>query len=195
MKLYKKFVFIFACLSLLFSITTFRETYAKYKTDISGSTTMSVARWRILVNNEDIRNNSESTLLITPVFTDNDNIADGYIAPTAEGYYDLVIDSTSADVSFSYSITNAVDTTSSVSDFIITGYSIDDGTVQSITNNAPITGSMFITDTQKTKTIRVYVMWNDGEGATMNNAMDTLATESGVKAKMQVSINFTQLAA
>ena len=175
-------------------MSNFRETYAKYRTNISGSTSIGVARWRILVNNQDIRNGSSSTLTIAPTFPGSTNIASSVIAPTAEGYFVLAIDATTVDVSFSYSISADVSATSSVSDLEVIGYSPDGVNITPITNGDTITGNVYISDTTRVKYIYVHVKWNDSTGSTMTNADDTLATISGDPALMDVSINFTQIA-
>ncbi len=194
MRFYKKLIFLIACLSFLFSMFNFRETYAKYRTSIDGATSMNVARWRILVNNQDIRNNSGTTLTITPTFPGNSNIAATVIAPTAEGYFDLVIDGSDADVSFSYGISTDVDENSSVSDLVITGYSVDGGAKQTITNGDSVTGYIYLNDVSRVKTLRIFVKWEDFDAtATMNNAADTAATLSTDDALMDVEINFTQI--
>ena len=65
---------------------------------------MNIARWKIIVNNKDIRDNSSSSAIISPVFLGNDNVASDIIAPGSEGYFDLIIDAKAADVSFKYKI-------------------------------------------------------------------------------------------
>ena len=172
MKFYKKLIFLIACLSFLFSMSNFRETYAKYRTSIDG----------------------ETTLTITPTFPGNSNIAATVIAPTAEGYFDLVIDGSDADVSFSYEVSSDVDENSSVSDLVITGYSIDGGAKQTIANGDSVTGNIYLNDNTRVKTLRIFVKWEDFDAtATMNNAADTAATLSTDDALMDVEINFTQV--
>ena len=48
----KRIILLLACLSLIFTLTTIKDTYSKYKTDLTGTTNIKVARWRILVNNK-----------------------------------------------------------------------------------------------------------------------------------------------
>lgn len=194
MKLFRKIIFLLACFSFLVCITNFKDTYAKYRTDISGTSNFNVARWRILVNNQDIRNNSSSVLTISPTFENNENIADGYIAPTAEGYFDIVIDCSAADVSFTYDISADVNALSSVTDLVISGYQIDDGLVQNISNGDSVTGFVLQSDNITTFTIRVFISWDDSAAASMDNAADTAATLSLDDALMDVNVNFTQLA-
>ena len=188
----KKIIFLTFCISILLCFLTIQETYAKYSTSNNTTTNMSIARWRILVNDFDVRNNLSQETVIEPVFSGNSNIADGYIAPTATGYFDVLIDATDTDVSFSYSITVGQNTNNEVDDLIITGYSIGtNGTVQNYTNSG-ITGSISNAAQDKTISLRIYVTWNDGVGSTMNNAADTATTGDDATAKLDVSFNFIQ---
>jgi len=179
-------------LSLFVSITLFQETYGKYVTDIDESANIKIARWRILINGEDVRNNSNAQTTISPIFTGNDNIQDNVIAPHAEGYFDLIIDGNDADVAFKYDIEIDVNENSSVQDLIVTGYKInDDEKIE--TNETTISDTVSLIDENKIITIRVYIKWNDDDESTMDNEADTYATMSNVDAKMDVSLKFTQV--
>ena len=167
-----------------------QETYAKYSTSNNATSNMSIARWRILVNNFDIRNDLSASTVIQPVFSGNNNISDGYIAPTANGYFDILIDATETDVSFNYQISLNQNSDNEVIDLAITGYSINNGATQTYNNN--ITGSINKNDVNKTMQIRVFVTWNDGEGSVMNNQDDTNTTGENATAKLDVNLNFIQ---
>lgn len=195
MKTYKKFILLIILILVLTLVFFLIQIFAKYLTSASGDTTMNVARWNILVNNISIKNNTDISNTLTPVFPGNENIASNIIAPTAEGYFDLNFDFSDADVSFKYEITTTVDENSSVKDLVTTGYSVDDGekiTFDEI--NSPIQDTILLTDNIETQKIRVYVKWNDDENATMDNTADTLATTSGNPATLNVNISFTQIA-
>lgn len=195
MKTYKKFILLIILILVLTLVFFLIQIFAKYLTSASGDTTMNVARWNILVNNISIKNNTDISNTLTPVFPGNENIASNIIAPTAEGYFDLNFDFSDADVSFKYEITTTVDENSSVKDLVTTGYSVDDGekiTFDEI--NSPIQDTILLTDNIETQKIRVYVKWNDDENATMDNTADTLATTSGNPALLHVNISFTQIA-
>lgn len=191
----KRITLLMACFSLLFTIVTINKTYAKYKTDISGESNLNVARWRILVNNQDIRNNSDTKAIITPTLMENENIKEGVIAPTSVGYFDIIIDCSAADVSFSYEIGTAVNATSSVNDIVVTGYSIDDGEIIAIDNDSVISNNVYNRDNVSTITLRVYIKWDDSDTASMNNEADTAATKAeNSLAKLDVSLSFKQIA-
>ena len=203
MKNNKKFILlligIFICL-LLFSIV---QIYAKYLTSASGKTGITIARWNISVNNKSIKNNSDISAAIEPKFDGSTHISPDIIAPTAEGYFDLVFDFSDVDVSFKYEINVSADETSSVTDLVATGYSVVDSDQipddwEKITFDAfnqPITDTVLLTDNLDKRTIRVYILWNDDENtAPMTNEQDTESTKQDNPALLDVNISFTQIA-
>ncbi len=181
------------CLSLcLFFI---QDTYAKYITSTNESANMNIARWRILVNNKDIRENSTTNATITPIFNGNENINSNIIAPNSEGYFDLIIDATEADVSFKYKIEISVNQNSPVKDLIATKYIIDTTEEKPLErNNAVIENTVLHKDNTRPINIRVYIKWDDSNEATMDNDADTSATKQvDNPAKMDVKLSFIQL--
>ena len=190
----KHFIYILAFLSFVLCIFFIQESYAKYLTSTSENASINVARWRILVNNKDIREGNTADAVIVPVFDGNENIASGIIAPTSEGYFDLVIDATEADVSFKYNINFSVNDDSAVSDLVATKYSINNGNVVDLNrDNQSITNEVLQANNTAPIYIRVYVIWDDGENSAMDNTADTEATKNGKTAKMNVNLSFIQL--
>lgn len=190
----KHFIYILAFLSFILCIFFIQESYAKYLTSTSENASINVARWRILVNNKDIREGNTADAVIVPVFNGNENIASGIIAPTSEGYFDLVIDATEADVSFKYNINFSVNDDSAVSDLVATKYSINNGAIIDLDrDNQSITNEVLQANNNAPIYIRVYVIWDDGENSTMDNTADTEATKNGKTAKMNVNLSFIQL--
>ena len=194
MKNYKKFILLIILILILLLVFFLIQIFAKYLTSASGDTSMNIARWNILVNDISIKENTDITNTLSPVFPGNENIAPDIIAPTAEGYFDLNFDFSDADVSFEYEITTTVDPNSSVKDLVVTGYSVDDGQKVELTNNSSIKDTILLTDTINTTKIRVFVKWNDGDNASMDNSQDTIATTSGKPALLKVNVSFTQIA-
>ena len=190
----KKVYIILAGAIIFLSITVFliHDSYAKYLTALNETTNIRVARWRILVNNNDIRSNSSANAVVTPVFYQNSNIANGIIAPTSEGYFDLIIDSSGADVSFEYSLDVSVNSTSAVRDLVVTGYKIDNGSVVNTIETPLIEDSILYSSGITSRTIRVFIKWDDSASASMSNADDTLAADG--TAKLDVALQFRQLA-
>lgn len=196
----KKTIFFISILIICLTLILIAQTYAKYLTSTSGTASIPVAKWNIVLNNQSIKNNSDISSSIAPVFPGNENIASGIIAPTSTGYFDLSLDFSNVDVSCSYSINSTVDDSSLIKDLVITGYSIDDGPVVNLDDyNQTIENTILYTDTERTKNIRVFIMWNDdSENSTMTNQDDTSASSSSADstniALFKVSINFKQIA-
>ena len=196
MSLYKKFVLFLAIISAVLCIFIVVDTYAKYMTSAKQVTNIPIAKWNIKVNNVSIKNNQDLTSVISPVFPGTDHIASGIIAPTAEGYFDLDFDFTDADVSFSYNVSVSPNTNSSVTDLVVTGYSIDDATpiYLSAGDATNITDNIYYNSGIDTRKIRVFIKWiDDDTTATMDNSQDTAATLNAT-ALLDVKIVFTQIA-
>lgn len=198
MKISKKIILLFIIFILLiFLFFLIGQTYAKYKTAVTGNAAIAISRWDIKVNDQSIKNNDDISTKIQPVFPGNDNIASNIIAPTAEGYFDLVFNFKDVDVSFKYDINVSADESSAVSDLVATGYSVDGGEKISFDDfNSPISETFSLADKPEERTIRIYIIWNDDpDTSSMNNTGDTLSTmNSDSSAVLKVNIAFTQVA-
>ena len=195
MKNHKKFLLLLIGLCICFLLFFMVQIYAKYLTSAKGNTALTIANWNISVNNLSIKDNTDISNSIVPVFPGNEHIASNIIAPTAEGYFDLNLDFTNPDVSFKYEITASADENSSVQDLVSIGYSIDDGEKITFENyNTPITDIIKLTDNIPSRKIRVYIMWNDNaDTQTMTNDDDTISTISENPPLLHVNVSFTQI--
>ena len=190
MKLNRKITFLLALLALFYCVSLIQSTYAKYLSTADSDTNITIARWNSLVNNQDISQNSNFSEVLEPTFTGNENIKDGVIAPTATGYFDITLDGSTTDVSFSYDISFSEADDNTVTDLKITKYEIDG---HSYTYNGPISGNILLNDQNRALTVRVYVEWVDQtDDETMTNVDDTTAANGGV-AKFKVNVNVIQL--
>ena len=200
-KINKKFTILIIGLILLTILLGFALIYAKYISSAYGNTKMAIARWDIKVNNLSIKDNTNISNTLKPIFPGNPNIAANIIAPTAEGYFDLNFDFSGADVSFKYEITPSVDSSSSVKDLVATGYSIADnggefGNRVNLENyNDKISDTILLNSPVKKRTIRIYILWNDDETSQeMSDDEDTNSTKSEKDPLFHVNIIFTQVA-
>lgn len=196
MKIHKKFLLFLAILAACLSIFHIIEIYAKYVTSASQTTNIPIARWNIKVNTTSIKNNETLSSIIKPVFAGSEHIASNIIAPTAEGYFDLDLDFSESDVSFSYDISISANSESAVSDLVITGYSIDGSTeiISSEGDTTNITDTITYNSGITSRSIRVYFVWDDSESASMDNASDTAATfDTSTGALLDVKITFSQV--
>lgn len=188
----KKLYLLLALASLLLLVSVIQNTYAKYISKATANSNFTIASWNFKVNNQDINANSNFSNVIVPVFENNPNIKDNVIAPTSEGYFDINIDHSNVDVSFTEKINLNLSDTNTVSDLKITGYAINDGSIIEFNGNE-ISTDCLLSDNVKINKYRIYVTWIDGDGQTMQNKDDTEATENG-NASISVSLSFIQKA-
>ncbi len=207
MKLRLKILFILVTLAITVSLMS--STYSRYVADTTGNLEGQFANWKILVNENDITNGNSSSIQLTPVIYNNDNVANNKIAPSSKGYFDIVVDASNVEVSFDYEVTLDI-LNENIPDLLISEYSIlnnnvneDDDTVERISvvdnkivgtlkyeNPATSSDDVFMFEPF---TIRVFFEWYDGETATMSDEMDTLiGTSENEVLQIQANIKFVQ---
>ena len=187
----KKKILIFLLLFLI-CLFLFQEAYAKYRKFATVNVNNTVANWNIKINNEDIRNKTTLTNNITPTINSDVNVNANVLAPGSSGYFDVTIDATNADVSFTYEITIGSLNSSTIEDLVIDSYAVNDFTnVQTISNDT-VSGNI-VHNTASTA-IRVFFSWVDDGTDTMTNQDDTAAATGGTaNADILVSFHLTQI--
>lgn len=201
----KKLRVLILFISLSLSLCLMSNTYSRYIANTTGNVEALFAKWQILINDNDITNNSNSSITITPVIEQNEYVASNTVAPSSTGYFDIEIDPTNVDVSFNYSITLSFES-ENVPDLIITKYSIIDnnnniGKAITLSNNV-ITNTLNY-DNQienfsfESFTIRVYFEWCEGTDEKMNDSDDTKVGSDAANSindsfKVNASISFEQ---
>lgn len=186
----KKILLFSALFFLVVCFYFMQETYAKYVTTSEGKINAKIARWNIKVNETDIKNNASLAQDIIPTFEKSKNIAENVIAPTIKGYFDLNIDASAVDVSFTYNI--LIEENDLISDFIITGYQIGDNPIVNLTDTTEITNDILLDDTNRLQTIRIYFEWYDEDDNKMDNDADTAVTIDNDNLTLNVKLSFTQ---
>ena len=200
----RKFKIILLILSLSLTLSYMSNTYSRYVADATGNLEVLFAKWQILVNGQDIEAQTTSSIKLTPVIDANDNVAQGKIAPSSKGHFDIVINPENVDVSFEYAIKLAV-LNENMPDIMVTKYSILDndyveGTtldIEDIQNNE-IIGSFDYTQGKKyeTFTVRVYFEWYEGTNELMNDEADTAVvtalTDENDSLDIEAKIQFKQ---
>lgn len=189
----KKIKLICAFIALILCITQIQSTYSKYIDTKEGDSDFTIAKWKILVNKQDIEQAATLSSLINPVYLNNNNVKEGVIAPGCEGYFDLEIDSSEVEVSFKYVISIDTSENSSVDDLIITEYQLNDGAMIPVDKKIDnISNTISYTNPNKINTLRIYFKWLEGEGELMDNEKDTNASISNESAKLKVNMSFIQ---
>ncbi len=208
MRILKKVRFIFVLISFSVCLGLMSSTYSRYVADTTSNIEVLFAKWQILVNNTDITSNSSSTITFVPVIEENANVESDTVAPSSNGYFDIVVDPSNVGVSFKYTINLAV-TNENMPDLMITKYSILPSTyiegdpleVTSLTDNLITNTLNFDKNITSFKfepfTIRVYFEWYEGTGESMTDAEDTAvglsAATDNTKFQMTANITFEQI--
>lgn len=89
--------------SLLCTVLIISETYGLFETNTNGRVEFPIAKWKIVVNEEELSNEKQITLTDF-TFKENPHTEDGFFAPGSEAYYDFVIDASGSEVSVAYTI-------------------------------------------------------------------------------------------
>lgn len=189
----KRFVLFLAIISLFVSLNMVEKTYAKYVTETTGSASLNIARWDIVVNDEHIKDNQSLTAELTPNYVENPNVAAGVIAPGSIGYFDITIDPENTDVSFSFDITVDETEDSNVTDLEVLKYYIDsEDNLVNVDNSFTSISDTITIDNKVSKTVRIYIIWNDNqETENMNNDNDSAVGHDTENSKASVKVNLT----
>lgn len=201
--MFKKLRLLIVFASLSVTLGFMSNTYSRYVADTTGDIKIGFAKWQIVVNENDISNNTVSAISITPTMDSNDNIDANTIAPSSSGYFDIVIDPTNVDVSFNYSISidllneNMPDLIISEYAFLSKNYNEGDDITRIPLENSTITDTFDMgVDLNEPFTIRVFFKWFEGNNETMNDEADTLigidAGLNDTELQIQASIHFEQ---
>lgn len=197
-KKFKLLIIIF-CLAISFSLIS--NTYSRYVASSEGNVEVSFAKWEILVNNTDITNNTSSNITFNPTIEHNSNVADGKIAPSSTGYFDVHIDPSNVDVSFKYRIDLDIDS-EDIPDLMITkyaildnNYSVGDTLTYNTLTNGYIENTVNYNNSLQPFTVRVFFEWYEGENESMNDADDSaIASDSNNQSfTINANIKFEQV--
>ncbi len=196
------FVFIVAIMLTSYS------SYSKYTSSVNASASVNVAAWNVKINDEDITNSISLSeeLNFNPLNEDTTKVASGKLAPNSKGYFDISIDTSSAEVAARYSITIDTNSVESLNGITILGYeeveidsapgldSLQNVEYDSLNNNPKITGEILLeNDKGKVVNLRVYLEWQDEGTDAANNAQTSVATSDNRSISIPVNILVEQL--
>ena len=178
----KKFKVLIVIASLAITLSLMSNTYSRYVASSEGNVEIEFAKWQLLVNTVDVTSSSTSNISFEPVIETNSNVAKNKVAPSSTGYFDIEIDPTNADVSFTYTIDLDI-ASENVPDLMITKYAIlpenylegnklefsdlVDGKISSVMK--------YGTNSFKKTTLRIYFQWFEGQTETLTETMDDTA--------------------
>lgn len=196
----KKICFILFLISCSFCLCYMSNTYSRYVTGTTSNIDLSLAKWQILVNNQDITNQNNSSISFVPTIEADVNTRTNTIAPTSKGYFDIDINPENVDVSFRYQIDLSIEN-ENIPDLTITKYAIlnedyqegDEITYNTLVNNS-ITNDMLFNNstpnfTFESFTVRIYFEWLEDENETMDNDADTIIGVNAADDDVTFTIN------
>lgn len=203
-----KILIFLLCIVVL--ISTVNTTYSRYASAAAGTVTTNFARWQIFVNNENITANYDTSMSFTPVILPNENVAANKIAPSSKGYFDVIINPSNVDVSFTYDININIPEDSLITDIKVTDYAIVEGTeiTESTIFDKIKLSSSNLSDTLlydnskenfsfKPFIVRMYFSWIDGDGESMSDTDDSnignmITNGEDTKFELGINISFKQ---
>lgn len=158
-------------------------TYARYTSTASGEGTVKVAKWAVKINDTDATQaNAEFNLTFTEV--NNENVVDGFIAPSSQLYADFKIDPSDSQVAIDYSFTlgeitastGEVPSTVKVAKVVPVADGIEQTALSEIEGKyigkIDLKNQKQALTTDESVTIRVYIEWED-VNTTDANTKDT----------------------
>lgn len=200
----KKIKLLLALVSLSLTLGLMSNTYSRYVVDANGDLEVKFTKWQILVNQNDVTNNTFASIDLVPVMENNENIANGTIAPSSKGYFDIEIDPSNTELSFDYSVSLDI-LNEDMPDLMITKYSLLDSDYQEgdevqsvLLSDNNIKGTLVYDQNQSFRpfTIRIYFEWFEGEGESMDDEADAnIGNKASIEdnsLQIRASINFLQ---
>jgi len=194
----KRISFVLLLMSCSLCLCFMSSTYSRYVAGTTGNIDILFAKWQILINTQDITNQNNSNISITPTIEQNENIRENTVAPTSKGYFDIDIDPTNVDVSFTYSIELEINN-EEIPDLMITKYAIlpndyeEGDTIEYTTlqTNTITNNLLYDNETENFNfepfTIRIYFEWYEGEEEQMNDEADTAIVSTPTEENEELS--------
>lgn len=152
------FLFIIAfCLTAYIII----DTFALFESNFVESTNVTIGKWTIKLNNNDITNGTTVEFPIENFTTyDNNHTTSGYFGPGSSGYFDVVLDPGDTDVAIRYDITLDIDENLPGN---IDFYLSVDGNVMTRTGESTYSGVLDLDDIDNgvMPALRINIVWNE----------------------------------
>lgn len=178
-----------------FTILTFFlliSTYGIFESGIFRDVIMDISKWEVEINGSIVTNEQKTFSVNDITWNYSDNVAAGKVAPGMDGYFDIIIDPKSTDVSVRFDITYDIDFLNQINPaIIVTKVEEINGNKIILTDKNTYTGVIDIEEINSGKiyTIRTYIKWED---LIENNELDYLMGSTYSEFELPVSINVTQ---
>lgn len=186
---------LLSLISLSICLCLMSTTYSRYIAGATGNIEAFFAKWQILVNEQDITNETNTNLTFTPIIEPNDYVKNKMMAPASKGYFDLDLDPTNIELSFQYTIEINLDNID-IPDLRAETYTIltnEPLTLLPIEDNI-ISNTLHFDQTDpdfkfEPFTIRIFFEWYEGEDELMNDEDDTIIGQLAATTDLSFTIN------
>jgi len=195
----KKIWMLIGSIMLLFTTYQLVTTYAKYTNSATATVEKQAGAWVIKVNNQNLANSSGATTNFNIAGLNsqaNSFVAQGKIAPSSSGYFDIVIDPTGCSVAVRYDITFGVGAISSINFSsvrkVVNNTETTDGIIK--TGEKTYSGVINLADVKSgtATTVRLYIEWEDLANGAGDNADSALGLVQGSQVSLPVSVVVSQ---
>lgn len=176
-------IVVLGLFALLVTTLIVIETYALFETNASANKELGIAAWVITLNDVDVTQ-SRTITLNDFTYVNGTHTQANYFAPGSQAYFDLVIDTSQAQVSVEYTLT--IDD-SQISDYQNIYFTITDLTTSTLINDSEYTGVIPLNSQNKIKTLRINLVWDN---VSQYDASDTSLI--GGNLAFTVNANFKQ---
>ena len=181
-----KKILVIAVLLLLIAVSY--GTYAIYKTSVSGTGTVTAAKWDVVFKNGSTELEDEFSLTFgTTECTGNAHVKDGVIAPGATCTKQVILDAGTSEVDVAYEVTHGT---------VLVGGSAMDANANPITVSiSPANGSISYsaTGTARQQTLTVEITWAGADTDTNPNAADTAIGEDASEITVPLTLTAKQM--
>ena len=184
-------LWLLVILFFILSIYLISDSYALFETNSSGEANSEIGKWVIKISDILISDNQKEEFSVDNfVYEENENIADGYIAPGRNGYFDIILDPTGTEVAVRYDL--SFDNEQSYGDNIKYSVTLLDGTETIKTAPNTYSGTISLKQiNQNTKiTLRINLTWDNDVNYNSNDTK--LGTTEDNKIRIPVGVSVTQ---
>ncbi len=197
----KRTYIILGIIMLIFTFYQIATSYAKYIAEATAVVEKQAGAWAIKVNDTDISNsNSETTFNVDNlIFPESAFVAENKLAPGANGYFEIVIDSTGSSVAVRYDVTLVVDNLNIIDSIrftkaciVVDGEEVEEGIIKTGDNTYSGVISLEDVTNEVQTTLRFYIGWAELENGQGDIADTELGLIKDISTNIPVDVVVTQ---
>ena len=182
-------VFVFLC----FTFMMFADTLALFESNASGEADMDIGKWVIKVSDVSITDGESQSIVVDSfVYEENEHVESGYIAPGTSAYFDLIFDATECDVAVKYDIAfnfESIDYSDNIS-ISVSGAENNSNVIRTAENTYSGVIDLESIENNELVTLQVEITWDNLEA--YDESDTALGIEHGNKLRVPITVNAVQ---